>query len=169
MLLYCECAKYRPISILQYFCHSSFRAFYTTIGQSYIPTTLSLENVFIYFSLTCHNSNVVNIVNNQMSGEHIEFGRSPLSLNAITNNFNILYEFVVLIINCPRPRLRLLRGYPLPRPPRHSGLGEGGSGHAGQGGSTGGGGTGGSAAGGGGGGIAVGGGWSIAAAGGGGG
>ena len=25
-----------------------FRAFYTTIGQSYIPTTFSLENVFIY-------------------------------------------------------------------------------------------------------------------------
>ena len=42
-------AKYRPISIFQSnFCHSCFRAFYTTIGQSYIPTTFSLENVFIY-------------------------------------------------------------------------------------------------------------------------
>ena len=30
------------------FCHSCFCAFYTTIGQSYIPTTFSLENVFIY-------------------------------------------------------------------------------------------------------------------------
>ena len=36
----------RPISIFQSnFCHSCFRAFYTTIGQSYIPTTFSLENV----------------------------------------------------------------------------------------------------------------------------
>ena len=42
-------AKYRPLSIFQSnFCHSCFRAFYTTIGQSYIPTTFSLENVFIY-------------------------------------------------------------------------------------------------------------------------
>ena len=73
-----------------------------------------------------------------------------------------------MIIICPRPRPRLLRGRPPPRPPRHAGLSQGGSGHAGQGGSTGGGGTGGSAAGGVGGGIAAGGGGSIAAAGGGG-
>ena len=83
-----------------------------------------------------------------------------------------MYEFVVLIINCPRPRPRLLRGRPPPWPPRHAGLSQGGSGHAGQGGSTGGDGTGRSAAGGGGfsaagggsGGIAAGGGGSIAAA-----
>ena len=98
-----------------------------------------------------------------MQEEHIEFGRFPLSLNAITN------ELVVFITICPRPRPCLLRGCPPPRPPRHAGLSQGGSGHAGQGGSTGGGGTGGSAAGGGGGDIAAGGGGFIAAAGGGGG
>ena len=36
------------IDLFQNFCHSCFCSFYTTIGQSYIPTTLSLENVFIY-------------------------------------------------------------------------------------------------------------------------
>ena len=58
----------------------------------------------------------------------------------------------MLIINCPRPRPRLLRERPPPRPPSHAAFSQGGSGHAGQGRSTGGGGTGGSAAGGGGGG-----------------
>ena len=43
-MLYCVL----NIGLFQYFCHSCFHAFYTTIGQSYMPTTLSLENVFIY-------------------------------------------------------------------------------------------------------------------------
>ena len=42
----------------------------------------------------------------------------------------------MLIINCPRPRPRLLRGRPPPRPPRHAAFSQGGSGHAGQGGSS---------------------------------
>ena len=61
----------------------------------------------------------------------------------------------MLIINCPRPRPRRLRGRPPPRPPHHAGFCQGGSGHAGQGGSTGGSGIGGSAADGGGGGGSI--------------
>ena len=73
----------------------------------------------------------------------------------------------MLIISCPRPRPRLLRGRPPPWPPRHAGFCQGGSGHAGQGGSTGSGGSGGSAGGAGGGSTGGAGGGSAAGSGGG--
>ena len=82
---------------------------------------------FISFFFT-----LVIVVNNQMLEERIEFGRSPLSLIAIINNFN--NNCTNLLYLYPRPRPLLLRGRPPPRPPHHAGLGQGGSGHAGQGG-----------------------------------
>ena len=61
----CYIVSVLNIALFQIFCHSCFCAFYTTIGQSYKPTTLSLENVFIYlfhisFLSPCHSSIVVN-------------------------------------------------------------------------------------------------------------
>ena len=50
------------------FCHSCFRAFYTTIDQSYIPTTFVLENVSITF---------INVCNTGLEVDYTHYFHSP--------------------------------------------------------------------------------------------